>query len=418
MLGDLLTSTLAQVLVGLLAAGIVAVLPPVKRFLIPRLKTLTSNWPSPLQSTAVKIADNAWPDWRTHGGGSRRDRRGTHRRLLAVRRGHRQPRVLLLSSTYVDVSLTPVHLQYLRAGEFSGLDRVSMQLGGSGPFLGKHLRERYMIRSRLFSRIGGTEDPLSEQLQRMLRKHGWRGRISRRDIHTSKGEQCGVSVHLQQEDDAFHSTFTHVGALRSLSWSQHMLAIQRASRRGGILYVSGFFRTNLQEHLCLSLRNLNPKLLIVFDHGSFEASPPNRAVKTLQHAFKQGLIDVYVCTFLELEHLCKAFGLIDAERSLPPSQLVERVAERHRLFPRLVLVRGNALHEHEHAYAIWDGIITSSPVLADRSATYGVRPGEKSAFTAGFIAAISQTNNEGQDMRAVLEEGLDKAVNCWAGEPA
>lgn len=407
-------STIARFLGVLASSVLLAFLPPVRKQLVPRLVKLSRNWPNPLRTGAVWLADFAWPDWRTYGGGSRRDRVGTVGRLLHVRRGRGWPPVLLFGATYLDVSVGPIRMRRLRAGEISSLDAVSIELGGSGPYLGKHLHQFYDVRSRLYTRIGGS-DPLSGQLRQLLKEQRWRrGWPLGKYAHLSKGEQCGVSVHLQQNEDVFHSTFTHTGALGSLTWNQHLFAIQKASRRGGILYVSGFFRTNLQAHLCSSLRKLSPKLLIVFDHGRFEPQHSERGVTTLSNAFSQGLIDVYVCTFSELEDLCQGMNLIEDDEHLRPKELVERVSTNHRLFPRLVLVRGNSLDEHTDAYALWDGVAIQASVEARRSSATGDRPGEKTAFTAGFLASIADAKDAGGNVVHVITDALDDAVARWA----
>ena len=135
MLGELLISHLSWRTDDTACCHIIAIFPPVKKFLIPRLAKRSANWPRPLQTSAVRIADNAWPDWRTYRGGSRRARHNTYQRLLEVRRGRRLPRILLLSSTYVDVWLTPVRLSQLRRENCSGLDRVQCNSEALGPFL-------------------------------------------------------------------------------------------------------------------------------------------------------------------------------------------------------------------------------------------------------------------------------------------
>jgi hypothetical protein len=296
-------------------------------------------------------------------------------------RGLRRPKVVIVGPVYLDLYLEPIDVQTLDGNEFSDLDEVKRRCGGSAFFAGRYLHKCYGKRSYLFTRLG-KRDALSSELERSIRSEEW---VRRPQLITAKDAQCGVSIHLMPRD-APHTTFTHKGASGGLEWRPILKRIQRRTKRGGgVIYISGYMRTNLYRQLSDSLRYLSPKFLICIDHGRFRAGTHRAEALALAAEFRARLIDVYFCTYDGLRQYMEEIGT-GGDASLDEEDYVRSIASNDAL-PRVTIVRSNPIGGVSTAHVVLDRTVSSVKVPTAQNWPSN-RPGLKNAFNVGFMHSL------------------------------
>jgi hypothetical protein len=248
-------------------------------------------------------ADIVYPYWRQIAG------EAVPRAPLAERvaklRQHERHDYFIVGGVYIDLTLTPVVEPILDASEYSDLDQVTVDCGGSAWFVGSYLDRNFRKKSTLYTKIGSV-GPLSGELKKQIKKGHWHKAL-RLTVEPTK--QCGVSAHLVNRDKGYHTTFTHKGVLADLDWGPVHDDLLWRSRKGGVLHISGYFRTPLCNDLSKSLGKLSPELIVCLDHGRFHQQDHERAARALLGAFKDNLIDIYICTMPELQELMELAGV-------------------------------------------------------------------------------------------------------------
>jgi hypothetical protein len=342
--------------------------------------------------------------------------RVAHLRALA------KPKIFLVGSAYLDLTLSPVTVNSLEEQEYSDLDGVKPDCGGSAVWVGRHLWDNFQQRSYLFTQIGNG-DGLSKELQRRLKWETWiRGNwIRGRTIHTAPGQQqSGLSVILMQEDSSFYTTFTQKGALASFSWERILVRIQRETGNGGLLYISGYFRTNLCEDLESNIRSLSPLVVTCVDHGRFQPNDNIKAARALLEAFHQGLIDIYICTLSELRQFATALG-VEIPDDCSREECLKRAIAGD-LLPKATVVRREFDGVSLQADTVIDAKITPITVALSDVPRVG-RPGRKSAFNAGLIHSIASSDPAVDsiasgdpivDFTTTVNDATRAALRTWA----
>lgn len=381
--------------------------------------------PGPIKNLIMRAMDRWIPSWRTFiEWETGRTRRGTHKRLIDLKRSRKELPCVLLGSTYLDVTLRPIHITELARAEHGGLEPVEVDCGGSTVWVGRHLYDRYERKSYLLTRIG-RGDPFSRLLERRLLKEKWIKKRKLKHSRSERREQCGISIHLTQYERPFHTTFTSAGTLRNLGWGPNLGRVQRLTPLGGVLYVSGYFRTNLLEMLEKSLRQISTRVLVVVDHGQFtpHGNPP--AEDALAAAFRGGLVDMYVCTFEEL----RAFAVVacpDVAQDLDPADFIIQMALSDSL-PMVTVVRGDFPTPSADTYLLRNRDVTPFDLRQDLGNPEN-QPGERSRFTAGLLQKLlepSQTavpngltvEEEERLVCDILGQAINEAIKCWQQEP-
>jgi sugar/nucleoside kinase (ribokinase family) len=314
-----------------------------------------------------------------------------------------------VGAIYIDLTLTPVVERILDASEYSDLDQVSIDCGGSAWFVGRYLERKFGKKSTLYTKIGSV-DLLGKQLKVQMKRERWYKSLR---FTVERTKQCGVSVHLVNRDIGYHTTFTHKGALADLDWGSVHDDLLWRSRKGGILHLSGYFRTALCNDLSVSLRQLSPDLIVCVDHGRFGSQDHERAARALLEAFDENLIDIYICTISELQQLMELDRLMGqpGERD---EDLLRRCNRSGRL-PEVTVVRCEPGRGEARAYVVTEGAVR----LVECRASIPRRvdfPGRNNAFNAALMYYIVE-GSTGEDFSAAICNAVQKALERWA-DPA
>ena len=360
--------------------------------------------------------DALLPDWRTRVGDLRSAWQFSAR-LDAVRAMH-QPTIVMVGGVYIDISLKPVEVEKLYSVEFANLKEIRMTCGGSAIWVGRYLHDVYGVRSDLVSSTGAS-DPASRQLRIELRAEPWTRKVR---LLTVAHHQCGQSVHLVQGSGRFHTTFTHQGALRRLCWKPVEHWVKRMTDRGGVLYISGYFRTGLDLDFEETLRRLSPKILVCVDHGRFSASDYTRqAADELVKVFSASLVDVYICSFKELCELAKMQGTVPPTKEpgrFDPNAIGSekealqaiRFMATMQWLPKVTVVRSDVDELQVSAYVVVDGQIIEEH--KPRSGPMVDEPGPRNAFNAGLLHSLAR-GDRGADLHTTLRRAAQEALDAW-----
>ncbi|MFC6017659.1 hypothetical protein ACFP2T_15765 [Plantactinospora solaniradicis] len=411
------------IVLAVIASALVTLARVFRRPLIRSARRIAGNRPRLLRLLR-NGADRVYPTWR-EGAGYTRQQYGLRWRIAEIRKLRRPP-VVIAGGLYLDVHLTPVDVENLDGSEYGNLDTVQVECGGSALFMGRYLFERYGLRSHLFSRLG-SGDPLSDTLCRLLEQESW---IEGSDIAKVPGLQCGVSAHLLRRN-GFHTTFTHMGALGGLRWGPIAAGLKRKTRRGGVLYISGYFRTDLCTDLIRTLQTMPPRVLVCVDHGRFRKEENPRAASALTDAFAAGLVDLYVCTYSEITELMASAGLtVEApgpeetlpeetlsQETLPAKTLPEDILKNLRTFaearklPPVTIVRGGVESPHPGAYVMFEGKVEFVRADVDPQVPYA-EPGRKNAFNAALVHELA-VGRPDMDLSEAVMGATQRAVQAW-----
>lgn len=348
-------------------------------------------------------ADKIAPTWRKVGGISRPP---LESRLRGVRDA-RKPTFALIGGIYYDISLHPVDLDNMVVGEYSDLDMIRIDIGGSAAWVGHYLRDLMNSRLKvyLFSRLG--DDATSKDLRRRLRKEEW---IKKFYQVSATHSQCGTSFNLQERGYQQHATFTHRGSLASFDWRQFIDKLHRKVKRAGVIYISGYFRTNLYQDLAASLETLPAKTIVCIDHGRFQRSDFQRAGAALAQAFSSGLIDVYLCSYTEFLNF--ASSCLSPIIPGPPIESIEEALDlchKFQLLPPVTVVLGEPYADCAVARLAYNGHIKLAKV---GELSPGSRLGAQDAFNAGFIYELG-CGSPHSNIDVALDEAVVRGLQAW-----
>jgi hypothetical protein len=397
----------------LLAATILALLRKYWSSVVTRARAFALLLPRPISNALRRSFDRVYPSWR-YESGETRGQLSLEWRLEHVRK-LRKNRFFIFGPTYLDIFLTPVSVSILTATEVSDLEPVRLDCGGSATYFGRYLFRTYRERSELYTSISVKDDVGREQ-RSLLKDEPW---VSRLETKRLNDVQAAISVHLLQRSGEFHTTFTHRGVASSLSWQPQLKTIRKRTKRGGLLYISGYFRTNLSQELCFSLRQLHPKLVVFLDHGKFRVDEHAGAVPDLVEAFVANLIDVYICTFAELRLIAETAG-----RPLSPDPPVKSALEKlaaEPFLPRVTIIRDNFSSDGATAYLVLDRSVHVVSMSVEELRTpsrnrNAVRskdvPGARNAFSAGLAHSLS-TEGGGLSLELAAKKAVEAGLKVW-----
>ena len=380
-------------LLGVMSAIVVAILVSTLRGLarrtwlaaLPRLRMLAQRSP-PVVRVALRItADKAIPTWRIQSGYHPRLKDPLDERIFRLHE-HKKPDFFIVGAVYLDVQAAPVTSLLLDNTEHSDLDEMRLVCGGSACYVGRYLytQSQAKAKSYLYTRIG-KGDALSRELSRQLRREPW---IRKRILSVAKSRQAGVSLHLVNREGGYHTTFTSKGSLASLDWALIRDKLIRRSQDGGILHISGYFRTALFEGLDFTLAHLPPSLIVCLDHGKFLQEDNKSASKALFTAFEQELIDFYICTLPELRELMYLADVHVPDGAPAPHILETWVAACH--LPRVTIVRCEPTATAATAYVIIDNMVHPPVVHEAVPSSSLTLPGRSNAFNAALISGLAR----------------------------
>ena len=213
-----------QIVYGIAATAIAAALVLAARLLSAQTFRLFvwvgRKFPEKYRPALREGADKIAPTWRKVGGVSRPSLESR----LSHLRSTSNPAFALIGGVYYDISLHPVNLENLVVGEYSDLDSIRIDVGGSAVWVGHYLHRPMNERKRsyLFSRLG--DNALSKELRKKLRREPW---IRRFYQVAASHSQCGTSFNLEQLGHQVCTTLTHRGSLASFEWHQFLPKLHR-----------------------------------------------------------------------------------------------------------------------------------------------------------------------------------------------
>ena len=333
------------------------------------------------------------------------------RKLQALAK-QRTPRIVLIGGVYLDLILYPIDTVQLDHREWANLEGIKMQLGGSAYYMGKYLYEQYQQESELVTIVGSTGDPLSAEAARLLEGEGW----VRNDVIIDRtGSGTAVSVHLVQRSEEFTTIFTHRGALDHLSWEDISRASSAVSQgEPAVLYISAYFRSNLQFGLVERLRTHSKRHVIVLDHGRVnpETDHPQAAV-AVKEAFKRGYVDIYVCTFGQLWALDKSPAIAEPiPVEMRTHEFFLDLTARLSL-PPVTVIRGADWPGEGTAYLLLDGELHVVSDVGERTGVPIGGVGPKNAFNASFLMSLIETGLRPDTVVDAVRAGLSAWIsNC------
>ena len=333
----------------------------------------------------------------------------------------------------MDLELRPVDVEEMRTQRQEEWTNVKsgLRIGGSAWYVQDYLG-KLGRKVQLITKIGAPgQDFFAESYIKPLRERvAWdvqppqeqdhaptEGQIH--DAEEENNNHTAMTVHLIQCEDPDEGEepiatimLTDTGILESLRWDDD--EIQQPMRTlddGGVLYLSGYFKTALHRGLPEKLRELDrKKVVICLDHGRFRPDIVGaERINPLRESLKY--VDIYFCTTHEMKQLFE--DTLDKKPRLKKRGTLEKVLEflDEQLgseLPEVILVRDNKGQENErltvavksghgHKYAS----IPVHPVQAKPECFVGVR----NAFHARFIDCMLN------DARC---ENLTPAIIEWA----
>jgi hypothetical protein len=403
------TTALGVVVLGILTAAIVGILGRYRARITPPLRRLALRLPRRVKPVLIRIAYAVYPTWRSYSPRGERSISSLDRRVQILSSRPRLPTVLV-GGAYLDVHLRPVERETLinpAAKEYANLGEVRTTAGGSAFFVGQYLYDVSGRKSFFFSRVG-KGDFFSRHLKRTIQDSQW---IRGDNISVSRSSQCAVSIHLLSPDGAPLPTYTHRGALLDLTWRRILKDVQHCFRRGGgVLYISGYFRTALDIDLAESVSSVSPDVLVIVDHGRFKKEDCRPALRSLVDSFQSGMVDIYVCTYTELLEYAAGAGV---DVTIVDGNYAEAVRQilRAGILPRVTVVRGDARPHHQAtALVAMDGDVRE---LTEGPQDWVPRgePGGRSAFTAGLISNLYA--GRGRNISEVVELAAREGLRAW-----
>jgi hypothetical protein len=400
---------LAEAIVGLIVAAVIAigsgVVRKLPRGILTTLRPAALRSPTPISSVLRRAIYRIYPDWPTVIGATR-SQKPTAARIHDLRT-HRKGRFYILGGVYLDISLAPIDSDTLEQNEYSILDRVEPMCGGSAMYVGRFLHSEFHEMSSLYTRLG-SGDVLSDTLRKLLRDEQWIRRPRRFDVEPDK--QSGISAHLIGRSEKKYTTFTHTGALGGLEWGPVLTRLARSAGPGGVLHISGYFRTGLHDGLTPALRNLSPHLLVCIDHGRFHAEHNRRPAEALLESFRSQLVDIYICTLPELRTLMRFAEVEDGDHA-NQQDLLDRYA-RSDVLPKVTVVRCERDEPFANAHVLVDDQVL--PVRTQAELGHGrYLPGRNNAFNAALIYHLSK-GDPNQNLSDAVTDSVAAALKFWS----
>lgn len=275
------------------------------------------------------------------------------------RKSGRDIPIALLGSTYVDIILSPIFTDRLEADEWDDIEKVSVRIGGSAMCVGRYLWSDYGCKSYLFTPVSQENDIFSKEFRRLLNVEAetW---LFKDGLVLSSGAGTAVTTLLPHTIRKYTTMFTYRGILDKFGWPDVHQKLTNVVSTGGVLYMSGFLKTNLSSQLSINLQSIHKNTVICLDHGRLNPKTENRAqLRSICDAFSAKLIDIYICSFSELVNYCH--GISGKDRQANPDRIIEVLEDitNTEILPLVTIVRDTLGDRNREivAYSIVDGKI-------------------------------------------------------------
>lgn len=274
-------------------------------------------------------------------------------KLSALGHRRRDAPAVCLGAVYMDLELRPVDIDELSARRQEEWTNVksSLRIGGSAWYV-YHYLDKLKCKTRLATKIGDeSEEFFAEHHIEDLRKALTRSVL--KPSQTGKGvnkNHTAMTVHLIQcrgNRPIATTMLTDTGVLESLRWDDDEIWKRVGTLdHGGLLYLSGYFKTALHWDLQQKLKDLGRrKVIVCLDHGRFKPKivGPKR-IDSLRESLKY--VDVYFCTTREMIAL---FGReLHGRPEDAPEEVLDYLDKQPGLeLPEVILVRDNKRQKEE-----------------------------------------------------------------------
>lgn len=329
-------------------------------------------------------------------------------------RYRQRPSFVLIGGVYLDVMLNPIETTDLRPEEWSNLDPVKIDLGGSCLQVGRALCDHYDLDSVLLTSVGGSDDPLSVELRRRLERERW---LRNANHEAVPGVSAAVSLHLQQGSGDFTTIFTHRGSLDHLRWARIWPDLLEAHETGGVVYLAGYFRTGLHAELSAHLGRLGPEQIVAIDHGRLvpEVEHP-QSIRTLKQAFRRGEIDIYICTLSELWSLVKYPNREDVPKTDGQSTGFLQALVAGTALPPLTVVRDESCLGRSTAWLLVGATESAREISITSERDRATGPvGMDNVFNAGFLYSLV-TGDPELGLEDAIVQAVIAGLTLWREE--
>ena len=319
------------------------------------------------------------------------------------------PEVALAGAVYLDILLYPVDTQHLDNHEWTDIDPLAIGPGGAAYYVGHYLFEDHKRNSYLFSGFGTAADSLSHSLRTLIASEGW---VKNELAELETGGQSAISVHLIQRDHVRTSIFTHRGAVSTFGWPRIGTRAGSALSGGGVLFISGFFKTQLHSGLRAALKGLRDQVIVIADPGTIDSGSVDAVqLKNLRDVLQAGQIDVHITGFDDFLRLYAPDLPVRRPRDLAELKAVLPVLAG-KLAP-LVYIRGTDLPGKLAMITIADGKVCATD--SDPTALTGKAPvGSKNAFSAALIEhLLSRSSSDSATVDDLAKECGNVALEAW-----
>jgi hypothetical protein len=255
-----------------------------------------------------------------------------------------------VGSVYLDIILRPIVTTVLEKKEWDNLHPIRFDLGGSIVCVGRFLFLDHRQKSYLFSVKGGKGEPLSDVFDALMTKEKW---PNNNLISSKPKSRPAVTVHLVQQDKSFSTMFTQNGSLIELGWPNIDEELSKLLINGGVLYIGGYYKTNLHNGFRENLEKYSDKSLVCIDHGSLATELiSEQSINALREAFLTNAIDVYICTYSELIGYFEKSSKYSAYSLSGNTEKDLKFISKNVDLPIITYVRGSDIPGKIDAYAI------------------------------------------------------------------
>jgi hypothetical protein len=316
---------------------------------------------------------------------------------------------VLVGSVYLDIILRPIITTILDKREWDNLDPIRIDLGGSIVCVGRFLFLDHRQRSHIYSIKGGFGEPLSELFDVLIKKERW----PENELKSGKSKsKPAVTVHLVQSDNKFSTMFTQKSDLVELGWDNVNTELKNLLEEGGVLYIGGYFKTNLCAGFADNLAKYSEKTLICIDHGSLAPELISyQSIQALCEAFRKERIDIYICTFSEIVGFFQKSTNQGNDLFTGDTQKDLNMIAQKGILPKITYVRGSDVPGSLDAYAIVNKTVL--PIQKQNGQIFQDSPvAPKNAFNAAVLYSLVKGERFDNINRLAVTSGLEGLKYC------
>ena len=348
--------------------------------------------------------------------------------------------IACIGGVYLDIVIHNIKLQKNKKHYLDFSREIPIRLethpGGSIYYVTRYLSELGR-KPLLVSHVGdGSKNGFADTFFKKMIKDGLE-EIAQ-NVTRQRDAATAVTIHFVHPDPKQASAmYTDRDVLKNFGWQQAKEILQDRGKTNkqtydnGVIYIAGFFKTDLYRYLDENLTELQRNGAIIFlDHGRLEPDEGTEGrdqIRSLAESLR--LVDVYFTTKEELSQFIREIARDMPERFAKPirvndplPKLVDQVTQDAQIsFPPIILIKDRTGEPSVHRLGVrningnydWKDIIVprSHPI-----SEYSV--GSSNAFNAGFIDAFLELGNEIniQTITKSAEKAQLRMINIESGK--